>query len=104
MTFSRQTVIMQFILKTFGGFILKKLNDAVDRFAYRHPNFGIPNLMKYVVAGNIMMFLLLRLTNYGIFSYLGFNWGAVLRGQVWRLLSFVFVFKLSLQICCAFPG
>ena len=70
---------------------MKKLNDAVDRFAYRHPNFGIPNLMKYVVAGNIIMFLLLRLTNYGIFSYLGFNWGAVLQGQVWRLLSFVFV-------------
>ena len=70
---------------------MKKLNDAVDRFAYNHPNFGIPNLMKFIVAGNVIVFLLLRLTNYGIFSYLGFNWGRVLDLQVWRLLSFIFV-------------
>ena len=70
---------------------MKKLNDAVDRFAYQHPNFGIPNLMKFIVAGNVIVFLLLRLTNYGIFSYLGFNWGRVLDLQVWRLLSFIFV-------------
>ena len=57
---------------------MKKLNDAVDRFAYNHPNFGVPNLMKFIVAGNIIVFLLLRLTNYGIFSFLGFNWGRVL--------------------------
>ena len=73
------------------GLTLKKLNDAVDRFAYSHPNFGIPNLMKFIVAGNIIVFLLLRLTNYGIFSYLGFNWGKVMGLQVWRLLSFIFV-------------
>ena len=70
---------------------MKKLNDAVDRFAYNHSNFGVPNLMKFIVAGNIIVFLLLRLTNYGIFSFLGFNWGRVLDLQVWRLLSFVFV-------------
>ncbi|WP_455581504.1 rhomboid family intramembrane serine protease [Dysosmobacter sp.] len=70
---------------------MKKLNDAVDRFAYSHPNFGIPNLMRYIVAGSVIVFLLLRLTNYAIFSYLGFNWGAVLHLQLWRLVSFVFV-------------
>ena len=43
------------------------------------------------MAANVIVFLLLRLTNYGIFSYLGFNWGRVLDLQVWRLLSFVFV-------------
>ena len=33
---------------------MKKLNRAVDRFAYSHPNFGIPNLMRYVVIGNVI--------------------------------------------------
>jgi len=45
------------------GPALKKLNSAVDRFAYNHPRFGIPNLMKYVVAGNVIAFLLLRFSS-----------------------------------------
>ena len=70
---------------------MKKLNDAVDRFAYHHPNFGIPNLMKFIVAGNVIVFLLLRLSNYSLYGYLGFNWGQVLHLQLWRLVSFIFV-------------
>ena len=70
---------------------MKKLNDAVDRFAFSHPNFGVPNLMRYIVAGNVIVFLLLRLTNYALFPFLGFNWGEVLHLQLWRLVSFIFV-------------
>ena len=74
---------------------MKKLNDAVDRFAYHHPNFGIPNLMKFIVAGNVIVFLLLRLSNYSLYAYLGFNWGQVLHLQLWRLVSFIFVPDVS---------
>ena len=74
---------------------MKKLNDAVDRFAYSHPNFGIPNLMKFIVAGNVIVFLLLRLSNYSLYGYLGFNWGQVLHLQLWRLVSFIFVPDVS---------
>lgn len=70
---------------------MKRLNDAVDRFAFSHPNFGVPNLMRYIVAGNVIVFLLLRLTNYALFPFLGFNWGEVLHLQLWRLVSFIFV-------------
>ena len=24
----------------------------IDRFCYKHPNFGIPNLMKYIAIGS----------------------------------------------------
>ena len=34
---------------------MKRLNDAVDRFARSHPRFGIPNLMKVLVIGNIIV-------------------------------------------------
>ena len=74
---------------------MKKQNDAVDRFAYHHPNFGIPNLMKFIVAGNVIVFLLLRLSNYSLYGYLGFNWGQVLHLQLWRLVSFIFVPDVS---------
>lgn len=74
-----------------GGSCLKKLNDAVDRFAYTHPRFGIPNLMKFIVIGNIIVFLLLRFSNYAAIYFLAFDWNAVLHGQLWRLVTFIFV-------------
>ena len=70
---------------------MKKLCSAVDRFAYRHPNFGIPGLMKYIVIGNVVVYLLMVLSNYASISFLTFNWGAVLQGELWRLVTFIFV-------------
>jgi len=70
---------------------LRKLNSAIERFALQHPNFGIPNLMRYIVIGSAVMFFLIRMTGGMAYYFLGFEWGQVLRGQVWRLVSFIFV-------------
>lgn len=83
---------------------MRKLGDAVDRFAYNHPRFGIPNLMKVIVAGNILVYLLLRFSNWGAISFLGFNLDALLNGEIWRLVTFIFVpgstdlFSLALSL------
>ncbi len=69
---------------------MKKLNRAVDRFAYSHPNFGIPNLMMYVVAGNVVVYLLTVFAGYGAVSFLTFDWRAITHGEVWRLVTFIF--------------
>ena len=47
MTFVLEAGIMFLLFhsKHAGGFTLRKLNAAVDRFAYNHPRFGIPTLM-----------------------------------------------------------
>ncbi len=74
-----------------GGTPLRKLNSAMERFALRHPHFGVPNLMRLIVVGNAVVFFLLRMTNGSAYLFLGFEWGQVLRGQVWRLVSFLFV-------------
>ena len=42
---------------------LKRLNDAVDRFALNHPRFGIPNLMKFLVIGNVIVYFLIRFSS-----------------------------------------
>lgn len=70
---------------------MKKLSNAVDRFALSHPGFGLPGLMRYIVAGNVIAFFLIRATGYAAILYLGFDWNAVLHGQIWRLVSFIFV-------------
>ena len=62
----------------------------IEEFCYRHPNFGIPNLMRYVVIAGVV-FWLLGAVNSVALSYLLFNPALILRGQVWRLVSFVFI-------------
>ena len=72
---------------------MTKIRDAVDRFCARHPNFGIPRLMLYVVAGNVLVYLLALLTsakNPAALSFLTFNLSGLLRGEVWRIVTFVF--------------
>lgn len=72
---------------------MKRLNAAVDRFALRHPNFGIPNLMRYIVIGNVLVYLLYMFTryDYGAISFLAFDLSHLLHGEVWRLVTFVFM-------------
>jgi len=70
---------------------LNRLNEAIDRFCSRNPRFGIPNLMKYIVIGTALVGILNMFTNYAASSYLAFNLGAVLQGEVFRLVSFIFV-------------
>ena len=59
----------------------------IERFCYRHPNFGVKKLMLYVTAANVA-FWLLGAINPVLLSYLSFDAAAILRGQVWRLVSF----------------
>ena len=52
---------------------MRKLNAAVDRFAYNHPRFGIPNLMKFIVLGNTIVYMLSVFAGYSAVSFLAFN-------------------------------
>ena len=70
--------------------IMKKLVNAVDRFCYRHPRFGIPNLMIYIVIGNVIVWLFSLMDTSGmLLSALMFSPYHILHGEVWRLVSFV---------------
>jgi membrane associated rhomboid family serine protease len=73
---------------------LKKLYDGVQRFCAAHPRFGIPNLMRVIVIGNVAVYVLMLLTqanDANALSFLTFNLNALLHGEVWRLVTFVFV-------------
>ena len=70
---------------------MKKLNQAIDRFCILHPNFGIPNLMLYVVIGNVVLGLLSNFSNGNFLSFFSYTLSGLLHGQVWRLITFVFI-------------
>ena len=71
---------------------MKSFNRAIDKFCWRHPRFGIPNLMLLVVIGSAAVYIISMMDRTGTFaSYLMFSPAHILRGQVWRLVTFVFI-------------
>lgn len=69
---------------------MRKLNDAIDRFCALHPRLGIPNLMRYIVAANAVIYILGVFDQSGLlYSTLALDAASVLHGQVWRIVTFV---------------
>lgn len=68
------------------------LKRNVNRFFLRNRDKGIPNLILWVMAINLVVYVLsmfgLRETVYGFLCY---NSNAILHGQIWRLVTFMFV-------------
>jgi hypothetical protein len=65
---------------------------AIDRFCLKHRRFGIPRLMLYIIIGYIAVYLIGLMDRTGTFlTLLSFNMGAILRGQVWRIVTWIFI-------------
>ncbi len=67
------------------------LRRKIDDFCYRHPRFGIPNLMRYLTIANVLFWVINLISRGPFLSYLYFNPGLIVQGQIWRLVSFLFV-------------
>ena len=70
---------------------MKTPDRLIDRFVYKHPNFGIPGLMKYIAIGNVIVYLLDVVTQGWATVWLMFHPTLILHGQVWRLVTFLFI-------------
>ena len=71
---------------------MKSILDRIDRFCILHPRFGIRRLMLYIVIGNIVVYALQAMDTTGlIYRTLSFSGQAVLHGEVWRLVTYLFV-------------
>ena len=71
--------------------MFRKINDSIDRFCALHRNFGIPNLMLYIVIGNAVVYFLSLFSSASAVSFLALDMGKVLQGELWRIVTFVFV-------------
>jgi len=73
---------------------LRALQQWLERFCRKHSRLGIPGLMKYIVIGNILVFILDMFGVGGVYAasnLLSFSSSSILHGEVWRLITFVFV-------------
>lgn len=71
---------------------MRAMQQWLDRFCARHPRLGIPGLMRYIVIGNVLVYLLDMFSKSGYAmgtGLLGFSASAILQGQVWRLVTFI---------------
>jgi len=62
----------------------------IDKFCYKHPDFGVSGLARYIAIASGATWVI-GLINSVLYGYLVFDAGLVLRGQIWRLISFMFV-------------
>ena len=71
---------------------MRFLERRLSRFAAQHPRFGIPDLMRYVVIGQAIVYALFLFTgrDLQLLSFLDFNLEGLKHGEVWRLVTFVF--------------
>ena len=69
---------------------MKKMYAAGERFCARHPRFGIPNLMRYIVIGIVVVYFLSMLssnTDAAALDFLAFNLNGLLHGEIWRIVT-----------------
>ena len=73
---------------------MRTIQRLLDRFCLKHPRLSIPGLMRYIIIGNVIVYLLNSFSLGGTAlgsAYLDFDSEAILHGQVWRLVTFIFV-------------
>ena len=69
---------------------LKNLRQRVARFFLRNRNKGIPNLMLYICLGSAIVCLANMINGgYVLYDLICFDKAAILRGEVWRLFSWL---------------
>ncbi len=70
------------------------LKSKINRFFYRNRSKGLPRLMLYIAIGNLVVYLLylLKRSDPLFYRMLLFDRSLILKGQVWRLFTYPFVF------------
>lgn len=71
---------------------MKTIRKSIEKFCYRHPNFGVQRLMLYIIIASAAVFILYSMdTTRTLFSLLDFNPYYIIRGQIWRIVTWIFL-------------
>jgi len=66
---------------------LRALSRAIDKFCHKHPRFGVPRLMIYIVFVSAVVFLF----GNELIPRLQFNPVLIFRGELWRVITWIFI-------------
>ena len=72
---------------------MKNLRNRFERFCYKNRHVGVPNLMLYITLGSAIVYLLSMFDrSYTLYNALCFSRELILKGQLWRLFTYVFTY------------
>lgn len=72
---------------------MKNLRRNFERFCYQNRTKGIPNLMLYITLGSAIVYILSMFDqSQTLYFALCFNRSLILKGQIWRLFTYVFTY------------
>lgn len=63
----------------------------LNKLERKFGRFGIPNLMMYITSTILVIYLVELFGGVPLYRLLSFDRGLILRGQVWRVVTFLFV-------------
>lgn len=68
---------------------MKNLRKKFELYCYKNRSKGIPNLMLYIVLGTAVVYVISQMSgNAYLYYLLTFDRTLILRGQVWRLITY----------------
>ena len=71
---------------------MKNLRTKFERFCLKNRHIGIPNLMLFITIGSAVVYLMSLFGLDQLASLLTFDRALILRGQVWRLITYIFTY------------
>ena len=77
---------------------MKWLNKLERKFG----RYAIPNLMNYIVGITMAVYIVQYVLNISAYRYLAFIPDLIMKGQVWRIITFIFIPPASSIITIAF--
>lgn len=71
---------------------MKDLRRRWSRFLFNNSDKGIPNLMLFISIGTLIVYFFSMIDPSNmVYRFIRFDWDLIMKGQVWRLLTYIFV-------------
>ena len=77
---------------------MEKLRRKFYRMEYKYGRYAIKNLMMYITVTMLAVYVLNFMLNVPIIPSLFFSRGAIMHGQIWRLITFIFIPPLNTSV------
>ena len=75
---------------------MKSFRRQFELYCYKNRTKGIPNLMLYISLGTALVYIMSEIWgNYLLYNLLCFDRGLILRGQVWRLITYPLTYRID---------
>ncbi len=74
----------------------------LNKLERKYGKYAIPNLMYYIVGITLAVYIVQYVFNISAYRYLAFVPALIMKGQVWRIITFIFIPPSSSIITIAF--